>query len=981
MSDQIIAVRGAAEHNLKQVNLDIPKNQLVVLTGLSGSGKSSFAFDTLYAEGQRRYVESLSSYARQFLGVMQKPKVESITGLSPAISIDQKTTSHNPRSTVGTITEIYDYLRLLFARAGRPHDPVTGAEVQPFSLDQIVGELLALLPVKAAGAPVRFLVMAPVIKDRKGEFQSLFANLRSKGYNQVRIDNEFFDLHEDISLLKNNKHSIEVVIDRIVISKVQLEDAAEKRQLLSRLTQDIEQALGLSNGWINIAFVLDPSLSFPDKPKNIEVKNFTERRVYPSTGQPVPDIEPRLFSFNTPHGACARCSGLGSILTIDIDRLIAPSLTLPEGAIIPFARMLENDTWFGRLVRTVVETHSGDWHQSWLRLSPDLQEILLHGTDRVYNVGGTNRFGNLTAIQETWEGFIPNLERRYRESTSEYIRQEIEKFMQKNTCPECHGRRLKPEALSVTIDGLSIADVTDLSIQETLDWITQLSTQTAQPLTNTEQQVLAPIAKEIISRLQFLTSVGLDYLTLSREANTLAGGEAQRIRLASQIGTGLSGVLYVLDEPTIGLHQRDNHRLIKTLQSLRDLGNTVVVVEHDRDVMEASDRIVDFGPAAGELGGHIVAQGTAAELRQDSHSLTGQYLARKKDIWLAPRPADQRQNLHLTVRGARAHNLKNLNVEFPLHQLVCLTGISGSGKSTLLHDTLYYNLLWLMDRVTDKKPGAVDAIQGHENIQRLVLIDQSPIGRTPRSNPATYTKIFDLIRETMAETHDAKERGYKAGRFSFNVKGGRCEACQGEGQVKIEMQFLPDVYVDCDVCHGTRYNRETLEVFYHDKNIAQILDMTVTDALHFFGHYKRIQTKLQTLEDVGLGYIRLGQPAPTLSGGEAQRVKLSKELSTNTSQHTLYLLDEPTTGLHFEDVRKLLGVLDQLIRQGNSVIMIEHNLDVIKNADWIIDLGPEGGDAGGQLIAVGTPDDIASNTQSWTGKYLAEELKLRPKHL
>ncbi len=977
MSDYI-RVRGAQEHNLKNIDVDIPKNQLVVVTGLSGSGKSSFAFDTIYAEGQRRYVESLSAYARQFLGLMQKPKVESISGLSPAISIDQKTTSHNPRSTVGTITEIYDYLRLLFARAGRPHDPVTGEEVMPFSLDQIVDTLFATLEERTGAAPVRFMILGPVVKDRKGEFQSLFANLRQKGYSHVRIDGEVYSLQEEISLFKNNKHTIEAVIDRVVVSSQQLKDDSERRQLRSRIVADIEQSLTLSDGWVNIGYVMDADLSFPEQPKKMDVVEFTEKRVYPSTGQPVPEIEPRMFSFNTPHGACPQCNGLGSILSIETNRMLAPSLTLSEGAVIPFARMLENDTWFARLVRAVVEAHHGDWRKPWKQLSPELQHELLHGSKQVYTVIGENRFGRTTAIEETFEGFIPNLERRYKESTSDYIRQEIEKFMQKNPCPSCGGRRLKPESLAVTINSLSIADVTDLSIEDALEWMQNLERDNAH-LTEIERQVLAPIAKEITSRLNFLSSVGLSYLTLSREAATLAGGEAQRIRLASQIGTGLSGVLYVLDEPTIGLHQQDNHRLIATLRSLRDLGNTVVVVEHDRDVMLASDRIFDFGPQAGRYGGEVIAEGAPDELMENKKSITGQYLSRKKDVWLPERvlKIDQRGK-SLSVRGATAHNLKNVSVEFPLHQMVCITGLSGSGKSTLLHDTLYQNLLLLMDRVSSDNPGHVDALHGAENIKRLSLIDQSPIGRTPRSNPATYTKIFDLIRQVFAETADAKERGYGPGRFSFNVKGGRCEACQGEGQVKIEMQFLPDVYVACDVCHGTRYNRETLEVRYHEKNIAEVLEMNVDEALSFFNHYKKIQQKIQTLADVGLGYMKLGQPAPTLSGGEAQRVKLARELSTYTSQHTLYLLDEPTTGLHFEDVRKLLDVLDQLIKQGNSVIMIEHNLDVIKNADFVIDMGPGGGEHGGSVVATGTPEEVARNPKSATGKYLAEEMAVKP---
>jgi excinuclease ABC subunit A len=972
-----IRVRGVSEHNLKNIDVDLPKNQLIVVTGLSGSGKSSFAFDTLYAEGQRRYVESLSAYARQFLGMMPKPQVESITGLSPAISIDQKTTSHNPRSTVGTITEVYDYLRLLFARAGRAHDPATGEEVVPFSLDQIIKQIFADLEKRTPTGPVRFLLLSPVIRDRKGEFQSLFGNLKQKGYHLARIDGDIYDLREEINLLKNNRHQIEAVVDRVVVSQEILNDETKRRELRSRLANDIEQSLELSNGWLNLAYVHDAGLDFPEKPKQLELQEFSEKQVYPSTGQPVPDIEPRLFSFNTPHGACPECNGLGNILAVDEDRLIAPTLTIPEGAIIPFARMMENDTWFARLVRTVLQVHKQDWQTPWYQLPDEVKKLLLYGSDRVYTVVGTNRFGRVTQIEETFEGFITNLERRYKESNSDYIRNEIERFMVKKSCQVCHGRRLKPEALAITINDYSIMDVTDLSIDDAWKWIDQLESDAATlALTAKERAVLPPIVKEIKSRLDFLRSVGLGYLTLSREANSLAGGEAQRIRLASQIGTGLSGVLYVLDEPTIGLHQHDNHRLITTLHRLRDLGNTVVVVEHDRDVMENSDLVIDFGPLAGIQGGEIVAQGKVKDLIANSKSLTGQYLARRKDIQLPKRKLKPiEEGKFLKIFGAQEHNLKNINVDLPLYQLVCITGLSGSGKSTLLHNTLYANLLTQLERVSPDKPGKIERLTGAEHIKRLALIDQSPIGRTPRSNPATYTKVFDLIRELFAQTQEAKEKGYKPSRFSFNVKGGRCETCRGEGQIKIEMQFLPDVYVSCDVCGGARYNQETLEVHYQGKNIADVLQMTVDEAYEFFSQAKRIQTKLQTLVDVGLGYLKLGQPAPTLSGGEAQRVKLAKELTTNTTVHTLYLLDEPTTGLHFEDIRKLLLVLDRLIQQGNSVIMIEHNLDVIKNADWIIDLGPEGGEAGGQVVATGSPDKIAKHPTSYTGKYLRQELE------
>ncbi|MCD8526803.1 excinuclease ABC subunit UvrA [Candidatus Woesebacteria bacterium] len=983
MADQI-TVTGARQHNLKNITVSLPKDKLVVVTGLSGSGKSSFAFDTLYAEGQRRYVESLSAYARQFLGMMQKPEVEHITGLSPAISIDQKTTSHNPRSTVGTVTEIYDYLRLLFARAGRPHDPNTGEEVMPYSLDQIVEELFGTLEQRLAteGKPVRFYILTPVVKDRKGEFQGLFSNLLKKGYTYLRIDGDMYNLQDDISLFKNNKHTIEAVVDRLVIDSTQLKDEKARRQLRTRLNGDIEEALKLSDGWVTVSFVHDAGLDFPEQPRELEDLPFTEKRIYPSTGEPVPEIEPRMFSFNTPHGACPECNGLGTVMAIEVDQILAPSLTLPEGAVIPFARQLENDTWFSRLIRTILQTHDADWRTPWNELPAKLRDELLYGSDTVYTVYGENRFGNLTQIEESFDGFVTQLEKRYQDSNSDFVRKEIERFMRKRECPVCHGKRLRPQSLSVTVDKLSIADVTEMSIADSHEWMAALLEKNSAHLTDNERTIIEPIANEITSRLRFLVSVGLGYLTLHREANTLAGGEAQRIRLASQIGTGLSGVLYVLDEPTIGLHQSDNDRLIHTLQSLRDLDNTVVVVEHDRDVMLASDEILDFGPGAGINGGEVIAQGTPEELMKDPNSVTGRYLARKKDIWLPlrQRTAEQKKQT-LGLRGASTHNLKNIDVEFPLHQLVCITGLSGSGKSTLLYDTLYQNMRKELELTVDQEPGKIDSIYGVEHFKRVVMIDQSPIGRTPRSNPATYTKVFDLIREVFANTSEAKERGYKPGRFSFNVKGGRCEACGGEGQVKIEMQFLPDVYVNCEICNGTRYNRETLEVTYHGKNIAEVLEMDVDESVAFFSHYKKLQEKLLVLQDVGLGYIRLGQPAPTLSGGEAQRVKLAKELTTRTTMHTLYLLDEPTTGLHFEDVKKLLHVLDRLIKQGNSMIMIEHNLDVIKNADWLVDLGPGGGDYGGQVVATGTPLQISQHAESETGKYLVEEMRHRPKSL
>lgn len=971
----VIKIRGARQHNLKNIDLDIPKNKFVVLTGMSGSGKSSLAFDTLYAEGQRRYVESLSSYARQFLGVMGKPDVDTIEGLSPAISIDQKTTSHNPRSTVGTITEIYDYLRLLFARVGHPHCPNCGFEIAQQSVDQIVLHVLDQvekdLKQKASS---RFMVLAPVVRDKKGEFQQLFANLKKQGFRRVCVDGTMYSLDEDFVLLKNNKHTISVLIDRFALSKEILKDVDLFKQDRSRLVQALEQALHIADGLAMVSFIHDASHTFPDKPKEMEDVLFSEKFMCSNCGMSLPEIEPRIFSFNTPHGACETCNGLGTLLKIDPEKVIAPSLSINEGAVIPFARMLEHETWFGRLVNTVVESYHGSTRKPFSELSDDLQHVLLYGDSKTYTVNGENRFGRKTTIEEKFIGFIRELERRHKETESEFVRLEIERYMRKETCPACNGKRLKPESLSVTIGGINIANVTDLSISKSLMWVKE---SLLSELSEKEKIIATPIMKELSARLSFLDAVGLNYLTLSREASTLAGGEAQRIRLASQIGTGLTGVLYVLDEPTIGLHQRDNHRLIETLQRLRDTGNSVVVVEHDKETMLASDYIIDFGPRAGKHGGEVVAQGTPKEIVKDDHSLTGKYLSGKKRVMLQKMGMRKIEGERLEIFGATEHNLKGIDVALPLGTLTCITGVSGSGKSTFLHDTLYRNLAQHLRKSIEDKPGAIRDIRVPALVKRVSLIDQSPIGRTPRSNPATYTKIFDLIRELFSQTQDARTRGYTGGRFSFNVKGGRCEACQGEGQVKIEMQFLADMYVTCDVCHGTRYNLETLEVKYREKNIAEILSMTVDEAIEFFTAAKTIQTKLRTLQDVGLGYIQLGQPAPTLSGGEAQRVKLARELSIRSLDHTVYLLDEPTTGLHFEDIQKLLHVLDRLVSADNSVVIIEHNLDVIKNADWIIDLGPEGGDAGGEVVGVGTPTEIAENPNSLTGSFLRKELELK----
>ncbi|MDA1079228.1 MAG: excinuclease ABC subunit UvrA [bacterium] len=974
-----IKITGAREHNLQNISIDIPKNKLVVFTGLSGSGKSSLAFDTLYAEGQRRYVESLSSYARQFLGLMQKPDIDHIEGLSPAISIDQKTTSHNPRSTVGTITEIYDYLRLLFARVGHPHCHNCGREVSSQSLDQILERIRSEMEQRFASGQVRFMILAPLIKNRKGEFAALFQNLQQQGYSRVRIDAELYSLDEDITLIKTNKHSISAVVDRLTFTRQQAKSAAENKSFTQRLSQSVDQALKLSDGEVIATFIDDDSFAFPEKPKVTTDFLFSEQRACVECGISFAELEPRLFSFNSPEGACGTCNGLGTLLKIDQEKIIAPSLSLSEGAIIPFARVLSNDSWWSRLVREVAEQGGIDFRKTTFEnMTEEQQHLLLHGSDKIYTVSGENRFGSETAIQEKFEGFLTNLERRYSETDSEYIRKEISQYMHKEVCPSCNGQRLKKEALSVEIDHKHIASVTALPIDICRTWIDSLD---ATVFSEQERVIGQSIVREISLRLEFLHAVGLNYLTLDREAATLAGGEAQRIRLASQIGTGLTGVLYILDEPTIGLHQRDNQRLIATLKNLQEKGNSVIVVEHDRDVMLASDHIFDFGPGAGTAGGNIIASGTPQELMENKKSITGQYLARKKDV-VRKKSAPERKIValdqddsteHIKITGAQRHNLQSVDVSFPLEKFCCITGVSGSGKSTLLHDILYSNLIKHLGRQSQEQTGAVEQIMIPDTVQRVTLIDQSPIGKTPRSNPATYTKAFDNIRTLFAQTKDAAIRGLKPGNFSFNVRGGRCESCQGDGQIKIEMQFLPDVYVTCEVCDGKRYNQDTLEIHYKGKNISEVLDMSITEASVFFQSHSGIASKLDTLCDVGLGYLKLGQPAPTLSGGEAQRVKLAKELSTRNPHHVVYLLDEPTTGLHFADIQKLLYVLDKLVSQGNSVIVIEHNLDVIKNADWLIDLGPEGGSGGGTIVATGTPEQVSQNSKSYTGQFLKQE--------
>lgn len=976
-----IVIKGAREHNLKNIDVQIPRNKLVVFTGLSGSGKSSLAIDTIYAEGQRRYVESLSSYARQFLGVMDKPDLDSIEGLSPAISITQKTTSHNPRSTVGTITEIYDYLRVLFARIGHPHCPECGHEISHQTIEQIVTQIINLSPETNTEKGLRLIILAPIVKDRKGEYNKLFESLRKRGYFNCRIDGEFRSLQEDLVLIKTNKHTIEAEIIRLVINKAAQKDSDA---LQKKITTAVEQGLTLGEGNIVVTEIKDAVFDFPEHPKEYKDHLFSEHFACPVCNISLPELEPRNFSFNTPQGACPTCSGLGTTLTIDERLIIAPTLTIEEGAVIPYARMLSQDTWMNKLVKEMAQKNNIDINKAYQDLSEKEKNIILYGTgDNLFTIYGEDKFGQEKPYTTTYEGIIPNLERRYRQTDSDFIRQEIEKFMRLDPCPACAGARLKKESLAVTIDHQNITTLSNLSIVDIFKWIKSMSQDQKNIFNEREKSIGAPIFKETLSRLQFLIDVGLDYLTLNRSASTLAGGEMQRIRLASQIGSGLTGVLYILDEPTIGLHPRDNQRLINTLKRLRDLGNTVIVVEHDAEMIRNADYVFDFGPKAGDHGGEIIANGTPEEIIKNPNSITGKYLSGNKKI--KPVLNDNLiTKLHLQnnrllptgsikLLGASDHNLKNIDVEFPLGKFICVTGVSGSGKSTLIHDTFYYALKEYFQEGRTK-PGKHKKIIGLEKIDKVIMIDQSPIGRTPRSNPATYTGVFNYIRELFTDTPEAKARGYQPGRFSFNVKGGRCETCQGEGIIKIEMQFLPDVYVTCESCHGQRYNRETLDVDFKNKNIAQVLDMTVEEAQQFFSNIPVIKKKLQTLENVGLGYIRLGQQAPTLSGGEAQRIKLATELSKTQSGRTIYLLDEPTTGLHFADIEKLLNVLKTLVAYRNTVIVIEHNLDVIENADYIIDLGPEGGDLGGRVIGKGSPLELSQIPESYTGKYLRQLL-------
>ena len=971
--ENYIKVRGARQHNLKNINLDIPKNKLIVFTGVSGSGKSSLAFDTIYAEGQRRYVESLSTYARQFLGVMDKPEVDSIEGLSPAISIDQKTTSRNPRSTVGTITEIYDYLRLLFARIGHPHCPICGREISHQSLDQIVNKALQLIKEEVEKSRRGwFLILSPVVRDRKGEFSALFDNLKAKGFKQVRVDGYVKDLSEDFLLIKTNKHTIEAVVDRISLSLTNLKDKIFLENLKSRLSDSIQQALNLSEGNVLLARVLDSGFEMPDNPKKFENHLFSEKFACPLDNLEISEIEPRTFSFNSPHGACPTCTGLGKLLKVDPQRVFASEISIKEGGILPFATMFEHETWYSRLFLKVCEETGINPRIPIKNLGKEEKNILLFGTgNKEYKVEGTNHWGRYTKIYERFIGIMAELTRRYQESESDWVRSEIEKYMREQICETCGGTRLKKESLSVTIEGKSIAQITDFSITQALNWIEKL--QEGEILNEKEKEIAHLILKEILERLNFLISVGLEYLTLGREAGTLSGGEAQRIRLASQIGSGLTGVLYILDEPTIGLHQKDNQKLIDTLKKLRDLGNTVIVVEHDREMIKSSDYVFDFGPEAGEAGGEIVAEGTPKKISQNPNSLTGRFLSGKRKIEIPQTfPTENKENDHnkLVLYGCSQFNLKNIDVTFPLKKLLCVTGVSGSGKSTLLVETLYPALVSYLNPEYRGMVGKFERLEGKENIDKVILIDQSPIGRTPRSNPATYTGVFDPIREAFTQTHEARALGYKKGRFSFNLKGGRCEACEGQGQTKIEMQFMSDLWVTCDVCKGKRYNTSTLEVTYRGKNIAEVLDLNITEAIEFFHGNFQILSKLETLEAVGLGYMKLGQPATTLSGGEAQRVKLATELAKKATGKTVYILDEPTTGLHFADVEKLLKVLRVLVNRGNSVFLIEHNLDVIKNCDYILDLGPDGGEAGGEVVAQGTISEVKRAKGSYTALYL-----------
>ena len=941
MNDKII-IKGAKEHNLKNINLEIPRDKLVVITGLSGSGKSSLAFDTLYAEGQRRYVESLSSYARQFLGLMEKPDVESIEGLSPAISIDQKTTSKNPRSTVGTVTEIYDYIRLLYARVGTPYCPNCGKKIEKQSIDQIVDNVMKIKE------GTRIQILAPVVRGRKGEYTKLFEDLQKDGFARVRVDGEIYDLSDEIKLDKNKKHEIEVVVDRLVI----------KEDIVGRLTESIETALKQADNLVLIDIVGEKQVLY------------SCNYACPDCGFSFPELTPRMFSFNNPYGACPKCSGIGYLMKMDEDLIIPDKTkTLYDGVkAFGASTMKKGDTMAKMYFESVGKHYGIDIKNKKIKdLPKDFINKILYGTgndeiDFEYTSSlGTRKF------KAPFEGVIPTLERRHNETKSQGMRDFYEMYMSELPCDECNGARLKKEILSIKVGGININEMTDLSVKSLQEFLRKLE------LTDSQKMIAEMILKEIDARLQFLIDVGLEYLTLSRSAGTLSGGEAQRIRLATQIGSGLTGVLYILDEPSIGLHQRDNDKLIATLKKLRDLGNSLLVVEHDEDTMYAADQIIDIGPGAGVHGGQVMAQGTAEEIKNVPTSITGAYLSGRKKIEV-PKKRRPGNKKNIEIVNATENNLKNISVKFPLGKFICITGVSGSGKSTLINEVLYKNIAQQLNGATEK-PGKCKTIKGLENIDKIINIDQSPIGRTPRSNPATYTGAFDLIRDIFASTNEAKMRGYEKGRFSFNVPGGRCESCSGDGVHRIEMHFLPDVFVPCEVCKGKRYNRETLEVKYKGKSIADVLDMTVEESLEYFANIPRIKNKIQTLYDVGLGYIKLGQSSTTLSGGEAQRVKLATELSKKATGKTLYILDEPTTGLHIADVHRLVDILQRLVDTGNTIIVIEHNLDLIKTADYIIDLGPEGGDAGGEIIAVGTPEQICKNDRSYTGKFLKKYLE------
>jgi excinuclease ABC subunit A len=978
--DKLI-VRGAREHNLKNVDLEIPRDKMVVITGLSGSGKSSLAFDTIYAEGQRRYVESLSAYARQFLGLMEKPNVDQIEGLSPAISIDQKGSGRNPRSTVGTVTEVYDYLRLLYARIGQPHCPTCGEPITQQTATQIVDSIMDM------PEGTRLLILAPLIKDRKGNHKSVFENMQKQGYVRARVNGEIYEVTEVPELDRYKMHTIEAVIDRIVVRQPQMDESGEQTGTdLVRLSDSVETALKLGNGVLIVSDVTNRDAPPQDR-------TYSEHFACVKCGTSLPEIEPRTFSFNSPHGACPTCTGLGAMQEFDPDRVFDEEMTIDEGAVIPWRRQNDDDGegYYRQLLLAVCKQYSIPTRAPVKELSSKQRDVLLWGPPKKgekIRIEYVNSDGYRRHYETSFSGIMPNLQRRYAETSSEYIKSKLEEYMSVRPCPTCGGKRLKPEALAVTVAGKNIQEVTKSPVDDTLAWIkwlqgeettvgaengagrngASLTHPPTHPLTPRQRTISHQVLKEIAARLGFMVNVGLDYLTLDRTALTLSGGESQRIRLATQIGSQLMGVLYILDEPSIGLHQRDNARLIETLKGMRDLGNTVLVVEHDEDTIREADWVVDMGPGAGEHGGHVVCSAPRGEFLHSPDSLTAKYLRGEVRI---PVPQERREGNgnYVVVRGARENNLKSVDVRFPLGKFVAVTGVSGSGKSTLVVDVLYKRLAQYMYRAKDR-PGSHTAVEGMEHLDKVIDIDQSPIGRTPRSNPATYVGLFTDLRDLYATLPESKARGYKAGRFSFNIKGGRCEACQGDGIIRIEMQFLPDVYVPCEECKGKRYNRETLEIHFRGKSIADVLDMTVEEALEFFQHIPRLRNKLETLNAVGLGYIKLGQPATTLSGGEAQRIKLSKELSRRATGNTLYILDEPTTGLHFEDVRKLLEVLHELVNKGNTVLVIEHNLDVIKNCDWLIDMGPEGGVKGGYVISEGTPEHIAANPKSHTGQFL-----------